>query len=414
MGREDERTMNTATGSMAPGAPSRAARLNIALCFAVAVLEGFDIQAIGVAAPRLAAELGLAPERMAWVFFASNLALVGGASYGGWLADRIGRKPVFMAAVAAFGAFTLATAFAHDFWTLMAMRVGAGLGFGAALPNMMAVAADISRPDRRASTATAMFCGLPAGGGCVALLTQVLPPDSDWRLLFVIGGVAPVLLLPALFFFMTETGARRAGEKAPSVGVWRALFGDGRAPATLLVWTVFLPTTLILYLILYWLPTLVTAKGLDRAVAPQASLWFNFASVAGALILGRVTDRFGMRWPLTLAYVGLVAVLLLLAGASDLPVVLALSGAAGFCVLGANYAFNGVAASMYPPEMRGTGSGAAVAVGRVGSVIGPLLPGLMLSSGAGPNEIINLMAPAAFIAGAAVLALSFLPRGPTT
>ncbi len=80
----------------------------------------------------------------------------------------------------------------------------------------------------------------------------------------------------------------------------RALFGDGRSAPTLLLWVIFFPTLLILYLILYWLPTLVVDKGLDRAIAPQAALAFNFASVAGALILGWIVDRFGPRWPLTL------------------------------------------------------------------------------------------------------------------
>ena len=122
--------------------------LTVGLCFLVAVLEGFDIQAMGVAAPRLAPQFALEATQMGWVFSISNVGLVIGASLGGWLADKSGRKPVLIGAVAMFGCFTLATAFAGDYHSLLAVRFCAGLGFGAALPNMMAIAAEISRPEK--------------------------------------------------------------------------------------------------------------------------------------------------------------------------------------------------------------------------------------------------------------------------
>src|SRR3954471_23213426 len=91
------------------------AAITIALCFLVAVVEGFDIQAIGVAAPRLAPQLGLSPKQLSWIFAVANIGLVIGASWGGWLADRVGRKPVFIAALLTFGVFTLFTTLAATF-----------------------------------------------------------------------------------------------------------------------------------------------------------------------------------------------------------------------------------------------------------------------------------------------------------
>src|SRR5262249_43277462 len=136
----------------------------------------------------------------------------------------------------------------------------------------------------------------------------------------------------------------------------------------------------------------------------------NFAGVVGALFLGRLVDKRGGRWPLTIAFVLLVAAVLGLAEVNgQIPVVI-LSACLGALVLGANYALYGLAGSYYPSAFRGTGSGAAVAVGRVGAIVGPLLPGLLLSSGANVDEVIKLMMPAAAIAGVAVFALSFLQR----
>lgn len=394
-------------------APRSNVVLTISLCFLVAVIEGFDIQAMGVAAPRFAPEYGLTPQQMGWVFSISNIGLVIGASVGGWLADRAGRKPVFIGSVLTFGVFTLATAFTATFEQLFVVRCCAGLGFGAALPNMMAVAAEISSPEKRASTAATMFCGMPLGGGSVALFTQLLPSDFDWRVLFIVGGVLPLLLAPALYVFMLETLKRHTHETMARPGAWRALFGEGRASPTLLLWLAFFPTLLILYLILNWLPTLVVAKGLDKVVAPQASLAFNFASVAGALVLARVVDRLGARWPLTLAYAALIASLIALGASRQMGAIIALSGAAGFFLLGANYALYGVAASYYPQAMRGTGSGASVAIGRVGAIAGPVLAGWLLSAGSSASEVVRSLVPAAAVAALAVFLLGFCRRPQT-
>jgi len=375
------------------------------------MLEGFDIQAMGVAAPRLAPEFGLGPGEMKWIFAVSNIGMVLGAALGGWLADRVGRKPVFMTSVAMFGVFTLCVIFTGEFGTLFATRLFAGLGFGAALPNMMAIAAELSTPARRSSTAALIFCGFPIGGGSVALLTQVLPSGFDWRVLFIIGGVLPALLVPALYWLLPETlapgVARAPKDYTPTM---TALFGGGRAVPTLLLWLAFLPTLFVLYLILNWLPTLVVAKGFDRAVAPQASLAFNWASAAGALLVGWLVDRVGPRWPLMLSYGALIVALVALGASTDHAAIIALSGVAGFFLLGANYALYGVAPSYYPPAMRGTGSGASVAVGRVGSILGPLAAGFLLQGGSSATDVVQYMAPVAAVAGIAVCLLSFFKR----
>jgi len=383
--------------------------VTVGLCFLIAVIEGFDIQAMGVAAPRLAKEFGFLPQQMGWIFSISNVGLVIGASFGGWLADKWGRKPIFMAAVALFGAFTFLTAMVESYGALLAIRFCAGLGFGAALPNMMAIAAEISRPEKAASTAAMMFCGMPVGGGLSALVTQVLPPGFDWRVLFLIGGILPVLMIPALWKLMPETLSRVRSSSEPRTGVVHALFGEGRAASTLLLWITFLPTLLILYLFLNWLPTLVIANGFDAATAPRTSMAFNFGSVAGALAFGHLADRFHYRWPITLAYLALIASLVGLAGATGQTLTVMLSAAVGFFLLGANYALYGIAPIYYPGAVRGTGSGASVAVGRVGSILGPLLAGVMMSSGTSATGVVHYMIPVAAVAAVAVFLLSFRP-----
>lgn len=445
------------TAGAAGASRPRAAMLTVALCFAVMVVEGFDIQAMGVAAPALGPELKLSREVLGQALSASNIGLVIGAIAGGWLADVFGRKPVLIAAVATFGVFTLMTMQANSFEMLFAARLLTGLGFGGALPNVMAVAADVAVERKRGSTAAMMFCGMPVGGSFVALLSW-LGYQGEWRPLFLIGGIIPLLLVPVLVFAMKETqkperGAFSAkaapwlvavpvgamfwllldqlgrmpgagsigGVIAPWLGgvlgllaaymiVHRAtLFGGGRATASLVLWVIFFPTLLVVYLALNWLPTLVAAKGF-KADASLASVLFNVFSVVGALILGPLVDRFGLRWPITLGFLALVGVLIGLAQATDYVAVMALSGALGFFVLGCNYAVYGAAASYYPAEMRGRGSGAAIAWGRLGSVAGPLIGGYLLQGGSAPAEVVYAMAPFGFLAAAGVFALTFVGR----
>lgn len=383
--------------------------ITVGLCFLIAVLEGFDIQAMGVAAPRMAGEFSFTREQMGWIFSISNIGLVIGASLGGWLADRSGRKPVFIAAVALFGAFTLVTTLAGSYESFLAIRFCAGLGFGAALPNMMAIAAEISRPEKAASTAAIMFCGMPVGGGISALVTQLLPTGFDWRVLFLIGGVLPILMVPALWRLMPQALSRTQASHSPKAGVVQALFHDGRATSTLLLWLTFLPTLLILYLFLNWLPTLVIANGFDSATAPRTSMALNFGSVAGALVFGHLCDRFHFRWPMTLAYLALIFALLGLGEVKGQAITVMLSAAVGFFLLGANYALYGVAPRYYPGASRGTGSGASVAVGRIGAILGPLLAGLLMNSGTSATGVVLYMVPVAAFAGIAVFALSFRP-----
>ena len=382
--------------------------VTVGLCFLIAVLEGFDIQAMGVAAPRLAREFAFLPGQMGWIFSISNIGLVIGASIGGWLADKLGRKPIFIAAVATFGTFTLITASSGSYEALLSVRFCAGLGFGAALPNMMAIAAEISRPEKAASTAAIMFCGMPVGGGLSALVTQLLPAGFDWRVLFLIGGVLPMVMVPLLWWLMSET-LTRGSDLRPRASVPAALFGESRAPSTLLLWLTFLPTLLILYLFLNWLPTLVIANGFDSATAPRTSMAFNFGSVAGALAFGYLVDRFHFRWPMTLAYAALILALIGLGEVKGQAITVMLSAAVGFFLLGANYALYGVAPTYYPGANRGTGSGASVAVGRIGSILGPLLAGVLMSGGTTATGVVRYMVPVAAVAAVSVFALSFRP-----
>ena len=162
--------------AQAPRVMVKSVALVVALCFCVTLLEGFDIQALGISLGKLTRQFGLSATQRTLLTTFSSVGIVLGAIIGGRLADFYGRKPVLLTAVGGFGVFTLAMIGAPSFELLFVFRLLAGLGFGAALPIMMAVASEISSPESKSMTAALMFSGMPSGGGSSALLTQYLGP----------------------------------------------------------------------------------------------------------------------------------------------------------------------------------------------------------------------------------------------
>jgi len=170
----------------------------------------------------------------------------------------------------------------------------------------------------------------------------------------------------------------------------------------------------VLYLILNWLPLLVTAKGLDPRTAPQASLAFNAASMVGSVLIGAWVDRAGRRWPIAIASVALILSLLWLVQQSDRGGMLLASAATGFFLMAVDFSLYEISSSQYPTRGRGTGAGAAAAVGRIGSVLGPLLAGWLLTGGASANTVLRVLVPLVAFAGLALFVLSFFERKGTT
>jgi len=375
----------------------------VAVCFCVAALEGYDIQAFGIAAPRLARELHLGPSQMGLAGSAAMVGLMLGAVIGGWIADRFGRKPVLAISVAAFGVFSVATAFAHTFEMLTLTRFLTGVGFGGAMPNLIAIATEISPANRRAVTTTSMFCGLPAGGTLVALLARAGGEGLDWRTIFLIGGALPILLAPVVALLIPET--RPVHAESADRRLAQGLFAERRGIATLLIWLVFILDLLVTYLLVNWLPTLVQAKGFSPADGASTSLWFNALSVVGALILGRVADRFGFRWTATVVFLVLAGAMYGLAQATTMPVILACASAAGFTVVGGAYVLYALAPSFYPPQIRAAAAGVAIAVGRIGSIAGPVIAGQLRAGGYGPGQVLQAMIPVSIAAAGVVFLL---------
>jgi AAHS family 3-hydroxyphenylpropionic acid transporter len=300
---------------------------------------------------------------------------------------------------------------AHDFQSLFWLRFATGLGLGGALPNVIAMAREVSTSKSRALTSSMMFAALPIGGAGVALYARFAAPN--WQSVFILGGVIPLVLAVLVGLLLPETRSLAVADDPEELLDRRTLaglFGGGRAGATVALWLAFVLTNIVVYLLLNWLPTLAVAKGLPPTSALFTSMAFNLGGILGALLLAIAVDGLGARGPLMLGYAGLVAAMLALGQASGLTAIVALSAAGGFCVLGVQYVLYGLTPIYYPAAVRGATAGAAVAVGRAGSVLGPLIGGALLTAGVSAGGVVYWMAPVALAAGATVLLLTIVGR----
>src|SRR3981081_1986383 len=196
-------------------------------CAAVLFLDGFDTQAIGYVAPALAKEWGLTKGTLGPVFSAGLFGLMIGALVFGPLADRVGRRKIIILSTLAFGIGTLATSVVDDVDSLLAIRFLTGLGLGGAMPNAVAMTSEFSPRRRRATMVMIMFCGFSIGAALGGFLAAALIPQFGWRSVFVVGGVAPLLLVPILalrlpesvrFLALTGRANARVAELLGSIG----------------------------------------------------------------------------------------------------------------------------------------------------------------------------------------------------
>lgn len=386
--------------------PSRRTTLTIALCFIVALIEGFDLQAAGTAAAGLRQTFALDPRSMGWVFSAGIIGLLPGAFFGGWIADRIGRKKILISAVLLFGVFSLGTAYISSFSGLLLARFMTGLGLGAALPNLIALCAEAVGEQRRGTAISIMYAGVPLGGALAAVVAMLFP--EHWQMTFIIGGLAPLLVVPLMILLLPESSAFRQQQGSADgarASTAQALFGERRARVTLGLWLSYFFTLTVMYMLLNWLPSLLLEQGFSKPQAGLVQMLFNIGGALGSLLGGVLLDRCNGVKVVLFVYAGLLAALAGV-GLSVGIVPMAVAGfGAGLFVMAAQLVLYALAPPSYPTAVRATGVGAAVAIGRLGSVAGPLAAGQILAAGAGTTGVLLATSPGLVIAALAIISV---------
>ncbi len=385
----------------------------IVLCALVILLEGFDLQAAGVSAPRIAPAFHLMPAQMGVFLSSSAIGVFLAAIIGGFLADRFGRKPVLITGILLFGISSISTVFATGLSTLMIARFFTGLGLGAAMPLVIAMASDHSPVQLKKRAVGFIYSAIPIGGVLSSVVMMIGAFGNNWKPVYLIGGLAPIIVAPLLAFLLPKESPISSGKqdesKALGKNVFSGIFGKGQAATSISIWLATFMTLLVMYLLLGWMPSLMEAMGLSKQNAQVVQIIFNLGFCIGAALAGYLLDKkLIYSTPIT-AYIGLAVFLAVIGFATlkfgqILPVgfFLGLTVGAAQCIL---LAF---APLCYPAEIRNTGVGAAVTFGRLGTFCGPMLAGILLGSGKTAAQVLIVLIPIILLGG--ILALPVANR----
>jgi MFS transporter, AAHS family, 4-hydroxybenzoate transporter len=385
--------------------------LLILLLFAL-LCDGFDLQLLAFAAPRLAKEWGIEPQALRYVISANLLGMMFGAMFLGNMGDRFGRKRVIVVGTLLYALMSLACLLAENRLQLGILRFITGMGLGGVLPNVIALTAETSPLSRRPTLTSIPMIGMSLGSGMPAVVAAWLVPIFGWQALFVVGGIVPVLValliafaLPESLLFLTYRGkdreqlARRVRELDPSLtitpdttfvlrkqpldgrtrGSFSDLFAGSLRVTTPLLWVMFAGTLLSMHFINSWMSVMLDQAGLSEVQTAFTNGALHWGGTIAAIVTVFLLGRLGLYLVLTLLLLGLVGVFTI--ATTGFASALLLTSAvclAGFGIIGCQGALNASSGLIYPVSCRPTGVGAALGVGRIGSLSGPLVGGYFL------------------------------------
>ena len=374
------------------------------------MLDGYDAQSIAFAAPLLAKALGRNVSSFGPIFAVGLVGLMLGSLAVSPLADRYGRKWLLITSTVIFGFFSLAPALDPSFERLFVYRLLTGFGLGGAMPCAVALTSEYAPRRNKAALVNIMFAGFPLGAVVGGFVVSLIIVDWGWQAIFYVGGVLPLLMVPVLMLLMPESivflvadgrrpraiahilsrfkstnvlnpeNVRLSQDPTEKRGSVTNLFDQQRGFGTILLWVGFFCNLLLIYFLVNWIPAVLDLIGLPAQHALMGTVVLNVGGVVGGVCMGLVIDRYGAARPIYTAFLLAAACVALIGQSIQLPAVAtAIIFLSGLFVIGAQLSMNALAANFYPINIRSTGVGWALGIGRVGSIIGPVVGGLALS-----------------------------------
>jgi AAHS family 4-hydroxybenzoate transporter-like MFS transporter len=405
------------------------------LCAAVQMCDGYDVGSIGWAVPPLTHAWHLPPPAFTTAFLWSSIGIMVGALSAGPIGDRFGRRPLLLASIAIFGAASLGCAFVGSLGLLAFLRFFTGAGIGGGFAGAATLTGDYAPRRRRALMIMTSFTGALIGGFVGSQIVAALLPQFGWPVIFVIGGVFPLVLVLVMAVLLPESprflaarpklsprqrallerldiapGQSAAVDLAQENPI-KMLLGKGFALQTVLLWIIFFCSLMNLFLFVYWLPEVLHLIGLTPAQAVSASGIIPLGGILAVLYLGALIDRFGPERALALHYLaGAVFIALIALVSMPYAILLAVIFFAGLTIIGSQTGANAACGKLYPARMRTSGLGWALGIGRLGGIAAPVLGGWLLSSGLKPTHVFLSACFFAIVAGVATALLALSPQ----
>ncbi len=394
-------------------------------------LDGYHIQSMALIVPALSAQWSIKSSDFSLVLASALFGIAIGGAFLAPLGDRFGRRILLISSMAFLGLASIGTSFSETTTQLIIWRFLTGLALGASLTNATALTSDYLPNKRRAALVTLMFSGVPIGAFTSGFVAPIIIEKFGWKGMFTIGGAIPLLLCFLLAATIPESIKLLLASRPndPRIAKILARLSPGTDPrtvyakkveihkqsvtelmtdtyrkGTLLLWMVFIFNMFVLYLLVNWLPTLLTTQGWTASQAPKGAVMIQAGGVVGGLILswcvdkGKTVSAMLTAYTITAVALGLFTILPS-SGPSWWVLLLVVGGG----ISGSQFVLNALSAIYYPPVIRATGIGWAASVGRIGAVLSPMIGGWIIQMQVAPFAVLGMLVIPVALCAAGVL-----------
>ena len=370
------------------------------------MFDAMDVGILSFVIAALAADWHLTTEQMGWIGSVNSIGMAVGALGFGLLADRIGRKNVFMMTLVLFSLASGLSALTTTLTAFLLLRFLVGAGLGGELPVASTLVSESVAAHERGRIVVLLESFWAAGWLIAALISYFIIPEYGWRIALIITA------LPAFYAIylrrelpdspkFIEDGQPKQSAMEKMAMLWSKKY----IRRTLMLWIVWFTVVFSYYGMFLWLPSVMMLKGFTLIKSFQYVLIMTLAQLPGYFSAAWLIERAGRKFVLATYLTGTAASALVFGNAETLTLLLVSGAFLSFFNLGAWGALYAYSPEQYPTAIRATGSGMAAAVGRVGGIFGPLLIGSLLTAGYGFGLIFSIFCGAILIG---VLAVIFL------
>jgi MFS family permease len=356
----------------------------VSLCFLLNFNDGIDVLLVSFTGAEIMKEFALTNAELGYIFSAGLGGMTAGCFLLAPFGDQIGRRKVFLISLLLISSGMVLANFSNTYALLLVCRILTGLGIGGILPNLATVASEFSTDQTRDFNVGIVQGGWPLGAILTGFYSAWVVPLYGWRFAYLSAGLFSFLMLIAVFFVLPESPAYLNRDLAvKKKSSWRDLFVPEFRQSTIYLWLATFFGFITLYTVLSWVPILAKQTGMPFELATYIGTAMNLGAFSGVFVMGLLIGRMGIK-RVILIYVLLAFVLLNLYGnlTQDFVLKFALTFGIGFFVQGGFNSMYPASTRIYPSEIRSTGVGLAMGMGRFGAILGPSLFGLMADAGA--------------------------------
>jgi MFS transporter, AAHS family, 4-hydroxybenzoate transporter len=407
----------------------------ILICFLMNILDGMDVMVVSYSASAISKEWDISAQALGGVFSAGLVGMTFGSIFIAPRADIVGRRAIILLSALLMGVLVFVTSFAQSISQLVFLRFVSGLGIGSMLASTTTLTSEYAPQKTKDFWVSFVLAGYPMGAVLSGLVAAKIIPAEGWRVMFQIAGIATLVTLPLIYFVLAESldfllksqpaGALQkinailskmnlpalghlpviSNESVEKVAVTSLLTPQRKAP-TIYLWLALFMAFGSMYFLLTWLPKLASSAGLSVELAIYAGAVFNLGAVFGIITQGYYSTQFGLRRTISIFLVVTAIFLAIFGFFVGTYMVLVLVGLIGFGIQGGFVGMYAIAARFYPTEIRSTGIGWSMSMGRIGGIVGPACGGFLVAIGLSIGTNFLIFAIPTLLAGIATMLIS--------